>query len=40
MWKALKAMSPWVGGLGVARYRHEADDPDPGLGTVVTGKHE
>jgi hypothetical protein len=38
-------MRPWVGGLtravlGVARYRHEVDDPDLGLGTVVAGKHE
>jgi hypothetical protein len=24
--------------LGVARYRHEANDPD--IGTVVAGKHE
>jgi hypothetical protein len=24
--------------LGVARYRHEANDPE--LGTVITGKHE
>jgi hypothetical protein len=33
-------MHPSVGGgvLGVARYRHEAGEPDPG--TVVAEKHE